>query len=87
VVFQRCNKTIRQKRCEKGRPDCRRAALQELKAKGRACMLLTNTLKNTAIYGNYGFRVIKELQHDFEGLYSYFMLVQPEQMKGCGTAA
>ena len=59
-----------------------RAALQELKAKGRACMLLTNTLKNTAIYGNYGFRVIKELQHDFEGLYSYFMLVQPEQMKG-----
>ncbi len=38
------------------------------------------TLKNTAIYGSYGFRVIKELQHDFEGLYSYFMLIQPEQV-------
>lgn len=57
-----------------------RAALQELKARDCACMLLTNTLKNTAIYGNYGFRVIKELRHDFEGLYSYFMLVRPEQM-------
>ncbi len=51
-----------------------RLALEELKAHGLSCMLVTNTNKNKTMYEKFGFNLIKDFYHEQTGMRIIFML-------------